>query len=167
MLSPNAILAVIAEQVPIGGIGYSWPIPQIEAGALRAIVLVYRRSASARSHDVYPPHEALVVDPETGKLLARRPRPLGAVDLDKPLRAASPRPKLNPEAWRAAKVRFNDLAPRVWAAYAARSTDKALRPALNDYRAQLTTIELPEIEPLHALVGKDFHDWMKRINEAP
>lgn len=168
MLSPNAISDIVRQQVPAGGTGYSCPIPVRESGALRVLVLIYHRSHSRRSRDIFPPHEALVLDPETGNVIERRARPLGpAVDLRRPLPAPSPRPKRDPDAWSAAEARFNTIAPKVWAAYAAQSSDKALRATAADYRAQLAFVELPEIVPLHASVGRDFNEWMKRITEAP
>jgi hypothetical protein len=161
-------LLALAQRDAMAGVGYSWPIPRMDAGALRVAVLRYHRTTDPSAPvAVFPPFHLDELDATTGMRLRSSEVTSADLGLPWPQEAALAAPGSRARdyaTWEARARQLGALMPLVWADFAAAGAtlDAAGRGRVRVYRALLADVEITEILPYHALVGADFDAWATR-----
>jgi hypothetical protein len=146
----------------------TFPIPVRADGGVVILVMYYKELGPPERRVVHPPHYAMYLDGETGKVLrfwAVTPDELGIRPPLPPVPGVGIDRTMSVEEHIRRRERFFDLSPDLWRAYAAGGTgvDPAVAAAAREYLDLFSTITKKEVAPFYVAASPAWFEWLRSV----
>ncbi len=146
----------------------TFPIPVRVGGGVVILVMYYKETGRPGQRVVHPPHYAMHLDGETGKVLrfwAVTPDELGIRTPLTPVPGAGTDPAMAVDERIRRRDRFLALSPDLWKAFAAGSkqVDGAVAAAAREYLDIFLTITKKEVAPFYVGASPAWFEWLRSV----
>jgi hypothetical protein len=146
----------------------TFPIPVRLGSRVVLLVMYYKIQGPRGDCRIDPPHHAMHMDGETGRVLRfwpTKPEELGIHGPLKPVPGLGGK-EMDPVPEQLEKYAFRDAhSPEVWAAYAAGRTDvdPATAAMVKQYRDTFFALTMDRVAPLYLAASPDYFQWLNTV----